>query len=102
MEKSSWMKIGRVYDVLSISIDSAARVLLRIVGEERMTPALFSMDELEIVDHSIPRNWEVHFEGDTLSFAPAAWMSEGFWVRFFDHDAEALKIFEEERVLSTQ
>jgi hypothetical protein len=98
MRSSPWMKVGRVYDVLEVSIYQNGDAKLRIVGDQPGTPALFSPKGLEIVDHSLPRNWEVHIANGIFYFGPAALNEPGFWERFFNQDPVALQTFEKVRV----
>ena len=95
-ESSAWVKIGSVYHVLSIWVDSR-RTWLRLIGEEP-TPALFEPEMFELVSSAIPPNWVVTSpRAGCFSFAPETWSAAGFWERFFDGQPEAVAVFEVER-----
>jgi hypothetical protein len=98
LESSPWLSLDGVYDVLSIYIEKQGRTLVRLIGEQS-TPALFSLEEFEIVDGSIPRNWTVSATSSgNLDVEPDSWKSPGFWDRYYDGDGEAQKIFDDERL----
>ncbi len=93
---SPWATIGRVYTVLSISIDQEG-VRFRVVGDEK-TPALLRREMFEVVDGSIPGSWIVYSPGSGfLELAPEPWTRVGFWDQFFDGKADAVASFNEER-----
>jgi hypothetical protein len=95
-ERSPWAKVGSVYQVLSIWIEPA-RTWLRLVGEEP-TPALFEPEMFEVVSSAIPPSWVATSpKPGCLSLAPEPWSSPGFWERFFDCEAEAVAVFEEQK-----
>jgi hypothetical protein len=95
-ERSAWAKIGSVYHVLSIWVEPG-QTRLRLVGEES-TPALFEPEMFEVISSAIPPNWVItSTTPGCLSLAPDAWNTPGFWERFFDADADAIAVFNEER-----
>lgn len=71
VERAAWIKVGSVYDVLSIWIEPG-QSRLRIVGEDP-TPTLFAPEMLEIGSPRIPSTWVITFpKASCLSFAPEA------------------------------
>jgi len=67
------------------------------MAEEGPGPAVFSLQQFEIVDGSLPANWVMSISpkgGFTLG--PEAWSKAGFWERFFDGDSDAGIAFESE------
>lgn len=94
--RSAWVKIGGIYQVLSIWIEPR-NTQLRLIAEEP-TPALFEIEMFDVVSSIIPETWViVSPKPGCLSLAPAAWGASGFWERFFDHEPEAVACFEEYR-----
>jgi len=93
---SPWAKLGAVYEVLDILVESG-RVSLRLVGDES-TPAMFQVEMFEVVDSTIPPTWTVtSAQPGCLYFAPTAWSRPGFWEDFFDGNEKARACFEAER-----
>lgn len=99
VSSSPWVKLGRIYVVLTFSIDTAGRARVRIVDDQGGKPGIFSLEQFEIVDHTIPINWEVsqRLSGDFF-FGPAAWSAPGYWSRYVEDDPEAVRIFESEYI----
>jgi hypothetical protein len=94
-ERSSWLTIGKVYHVLEVHVASR-EINLRIMADNNRTPALRRWTEFEAVTARIPACWIVNFEPDShLTLGPSAWMTDGFWVRYFDGEQEEQKIFED-------
>jgi hypothetical protein len=80
---SNVLKIGQIYDALSISIDESGKdVSVRIHGGKQ--PTVHSLSQFKIVDPSIPRNWGVHGRSSGgLFLGPLSWSEIGFWERCF-------------------
>ena len=95
-EQSTALKVGRVYVVLSLLVESN-RLAVQLVSEEQ-GPAIFDMRLFEIVSSAIPPNWIVvaHAKG-VLDFTPASWARPGFWEEYFDGKPKAVACFEEEK-----
>jgi hypothetical protein len=93
---SSVLKIGRIYDALSISIDESGNgVYVRIHGGKQ--PSVHPLSQFDIVDPSIPRNWGVHGRSSGGIFlGPLSWSEIGFWEKYFDGDQKARTDFEAE------
>jgi hypothetical protein len=94
----SWLTIGREYSVLAIDCDPQQGVLLRILGDDRFTPALFPGELFEVTDPKIPTNWIIiRGRGGLWQLSPRAWGEPGFWEKFFDRDPAAIGVFDAER-----
>lgn len=98
------LTVGKEYEVLEVLVSPTQGILLRIVGDDRFTPALFSGDLFEVTDQSIPQLWVIARvptrDGSTLyKMCPKAWLEPGFWERYFDREPEAVAIFDEQRRL---
>ena len=100
LKSDGWLTVGSEYMVLCIYIDASRGVLLRLMGDDKFTPAMFSGELFEITEQTIPQNWIAKKEacGD-YSLGPKAWSESGFWERFFDREEEAVAIFHEQRDL---
>lgn len=94
---STWLTIGRVYDVLSLQIESR-RNMVRIMDDHGPGPGIYRLEQFDLVDGSIPAIWVARktHRGDGLSLEPEAWTPVGFWERYFDGDPEARAVFEQE------
>jgi hypothetical protein len=100
-DRSQWLSIGTLYHVLEIYLDSRGRLLLRLVGDDGLTPALHSTENFELVSPIIPANWALYFDSKgVFQIAPEAWIRPGFWEDYFDGKDEALEIFALEKAKS--
>ena len=102
-EAERWLTLGREYDVLCMSTASAEGVLLRVIGNDRQTPALFPGELFDVTDQSIPANWVVTKQNENgFVFGPRTWAEPGYWERYFDGDREAREVFKQELFSMTQ
>lgn len=90
-----WLKRDVHYFVLEIYFGE--KCMFRIVSDSSATPAFFEADSFEIIDGSIPKNWQVSIIDSSLFLGPERWRKIGFWEDFFDDEIEAIKIYNEER-----
>jgi hypothetical protein len=97
VSQSPWLQLGKEYIVLTLSIDALGRALVRILDDQGAEPGLYSLNQFDIVQHTIPGNWAVaQLNNGGLFFGPPAWDKPGYWERYFDKDPDALRIFESE------
>ena len=98
-EKSPWLTVGKIYDVLSIFVEAEGRRLFRLVGDGSSGVAIFRWECFEVVSFEIPPTWIIAIGGTGwIDIAPEAWTKPGFWDRYyFDKDPQAIAVFEEER-----
>jgi hypothetical protein len=90
-----WLHFGSNYAVQAIDFDRQRGVRYRIISEDAATPALFPVSDFTIVDHRIPASWCARaYPSGGFELSPAAWLEANFWVRYFDGDAEAKRIFD--------
>jgi len=94
-DDQNWLRTGSNYAVQAIYFDQQQGARYRIISDDAGTPALFPVIDFTIVDGSLPASWcaHVHANGD-FELSPPAWLEQGFWVRFFDNDADAKRVFE--------
>lgn len=97
---SPWIRIGEEYTVLEIYASDRTKTSFRISSKQDDTPVLFDAQMFATVDGRIPPNWTVRVEeGGSVAVAPAAWLEDGFWERYFDSDKEAVAVYEAEKAL---
>lgn len=95
---SYWLTVGAVYHVLEMLFGKDGRSQVRLIGKEAQTPALFNLQQFEIVSPKLPANWiVVTYSEGSYTLAPEAWTEKNFWQMYFDREPEALRKFEEER-----
>lgn len=94
-EDQNWLRYGARYAVQAIYFDRQQGVRYRITSDDAGTPALFPADDFTVVDGSISASWcaLAHSNGD-FELSPPEWLESGFWVRYFDDDADAKRVFE--------
>ncbi len=97
LSNSSWYSVGKVYDVLELSVSDKSGVSIRLESDEIGTPALFPLSDFEIVDGTLPRNWIIVARSGFMRLTPAAWAELDFMYRFFNDDPDAMSIFRRER-----
>jgi hypothetical protein len=93
-ETSTWLTVGRIYDVLEVYAYPGGPVELRIESDDQKTPALFDSSCFVTVDETIAESWVASVgESGTFLLGPKEWSLPGFWESFFDGNDEALKSF---------
>jgi len=93
---SPWLKVGTVYQVLSV-VHSHGKWLFRLIGESSNGVALFEREQFEIVHAKLPSSWVPAWnqKGD-FELGPEAWSTPGFWERYYDREDEAVRLFDSE------
>lgn len=93
-DDGNWLHFGVNYPVQAVYFDRQQGVRYRIISNDAATPALFPASDFTLVDGAIPAAWSafVHPNGE-FELSPAAWVEPGFWSRYFDGDAEAIRVF---------
>lgn len=95
---SAWLTIGKIYHVLSVELDTDRRWLLRLVGDTEPGIGLFPLQQFEVLSSKIPNTWIIAWNSNgAFELTPNEWHQPGFWERYFEHDLEAIRIFEEEK-----
>ncbi|GAA0648952.1 hypothetical protein GCM10010174_85530 [Kutzneria viridogrisea] len=97
LEDSPWIRIGAEYVVISLMMDSNRRAMLQVVDEARPDPGWFDAEMFETTSTRIPPNWSARVRGTgVIEFAPARWLDDGFWERFYDDERVAVAVFRED------
>ena len=82
--------------MLAVELDGTTWI--RVLGEEGSPGAWYPLSQFEIVDGSLPGNWQINVpRPGMLVFEPLRWATPGFWERLIDGDPNAHSIFEDER-----
>lgn len=93
---SAWLRVGREYSVLAISV-FGGRILLRIASDDAGVPALFQAEMFEVIDARLPSSWRAILDqSGGLDIGPAAWLRAGFWEDYFNNAPEAVAAYERE------
>jgi hypothetical protein len=95
---SGWLDIGIVYHVLCLLYCLDGTLKIRLMGKEQNTPVLFDIRDFEIVSPILPPSWVLFsYPSGVFELTPKAWTEKGFWDAYFEHDPNAMVLFEEER-----
>ena len=95
-DTSQQMTVGEVYHVLEIGIE-AGRTVFRILGDERMTPALYDAELFELVSHVVPPTWKiVSNRPGRYWLRPEPWTPKEFWLELYDRQPAAVRCFDDE------
>jgi ribosomal protein S27AE len=95
-DESSWLTLGKLYDVLVVMRDKNGW-RLRLLGDEPNTTVLFPLDQFEVVNPTLARSWIAVWEENGLfELTPAPWTQLGFWDSYYNGETNAIQIFEEE------
>ena len=97
IEKSSWLSVGGVYQVLSIFISDCGPTEYRLIADDGNTPAIYEASQFKIINDTLPLNWVVTYEDKSyFELAPKSWSEAGFWEDYFDGEPLAIEKFETE------
>ncbi|HHZ25006.1 TPA: hypothetical protein HH295_21410 [Xanthomonas vasicola pv. zeae] len=92
-----WLKIDEELTVLLVSVYGSGEIKLLIWSDLQGSAVLFPCEDFEIIDPRPSKRWIVNFEKWGMSLSPASWCVDGFWDAYHEGDAEADRIFEEEK-----
>ena len=94
---SSWLTIGKVYDVLTIEFERQGQWLIRLIGDGKSGVALFPIDSFDVVSSKVPPSWIASWNSNGFfQLAPEKWTQPEFWEQFYDREPAALSLFDEE------
>ncbi|WP_328401194.1 hypothetical protein OHS70_26390 [Streptomyces sp. NBC_00390] len=89
------LRQGQVYVVLEVYCQTEGPNYFRIEFRRGELPPLFDSRLFEVVDRTMHPSWTTSVEWDgSLTIAPAAWQSPGFWEEFTEHSPGAIEIYE--------
>ncbi|MFE2032812.1 hypothetical protein ACFXKS_13120 [Streptomyces scopuliridis] len=94
------LREGQEYVVLEVSVRYGKSALFRVefMEGEWEQSALFDSRAFTVTSHSLPPTWR-YFQFDTgsVSLCPESWNQPGFWESYYDHDPQALEVYETEK-----
>jgi hypothetical protein len=93
---STWLTLGKIYHVLSVVLDIHATWYLRLRGDVEHGVGLFPLTQFEIVSARIPRLWTITWNNGVFELTTEQWARPNFWERFYEHDVDAVRIFDRE------
>lgn len=100
LDGSGWLKIGREYIVLGVSINEG-EIQLYLEPSEEEVAGYFSIEGFEILSNYIPSNWIITIEPGFkfISLYPKKWKEEtkGFWEGYTDGELDMVELFKQER-----
>ncbi len=68
-----------------------------MIGEGGKPPTWWPSEMFMTTDAELPSTWVAQVgEGGVLRMGPAAFLTEGFWERYFDQEPEAMRVFDEQ------
>ena len=95
--RDSWLTLNREYLVLSVLMAPKGPAKLRIIADDGRTPILADAPLFTMNPQPLPRNWVLAIrEGGVAEIGPLSWLEPGFWVRYFDSEADAISQFQKE------
>lgn len=91
------LTLNKTYLVLQL-MKRGSNLYYYIIGDAGGCGAYMNAAQFEIVEYSIPSNWEVsrYCDGDFFLLHPRAWDQKGFLELLNDNDQEALAVFSRE------
>ncbi len=94
---STWLTVGREYDVLEIVAHPGSEVLLRLLGDDSSGgPGLWDSRLFRTSSRTIPASWAVHVnEAGEVHVGPETWQRSGFWEAFYDGDPQANRDYDD-------
>ena len=99
LNESSWITLGKIYNVLSICNDKFG-LSYYIVSDIQDDYGIYvEADEFEIVDNTIPSSWVIGKDSkqDYFEILPKLWDEyDSFLENLHDDDPEALRLFHQE------
>jgi hypothetical protein len=97
-ERSPWLTLGEVYDVLAVHYDIDRKWLFYIVGDGPNGLALFPLEQFEIVSAKLSSTWITSWkENGLFQLAPEPWTRPEFWEEYYNRKLDAVRVFEEEK-----
>ncbi|MEW2401584.1 hypothetical protein [Streptomyces sp. NPDC046862] len=84
--------------MLEVFVPHGKSALFRLEFIEGEDSALFDSRAFTVTSSTLPPSWH-YFQFDTGSFAlrPDSWGREGFWEAYYEHEREALALYELEK-----
>jgi hypothetical protein len=85
LESSPWVTVGREYPVLGVLAVWGKRIKLHLLTDDGENIGWFESHCFEVTDSTFPSNWIAQIrDNGTFRLAPASWLVDGFWERYYD------------------
>lgn len=85
---------NKEYEVVSIYIGHVSNAIVTVrVLDDYGSPAIFKLENFEVIDGNIDVKWKFRSEGSGYSIEPEAIMYDGFWEDFFNDESDAVSTF---------
>ncbi len=99
---SSWISIGDIYNVITVSItENGVRsygIVCKTIDGNWANMALIRAECFDVISVIVPSNWSIKiYPNSSITFGPRAWLEDSFYERFYDRDPDVYPIFERER-----
>ncbi|MFG2930257.1 hypothetical protein [Streptomyces achromogenes] len=92
------LRDGTEYIVLEVFFSGGGDSFFRIDFTQGEDSALFNSEAFVVTSPRIPENWMMFPSGGrSFTLCPESWSRPGFWESYYDHDPQALALYEEER-----
>lgn len=92
--QSPWLTVGKVYHVLELVLDGHHRWLVRVITDKE-SPALFQLQQFEVVSARLPPSWIVNWTAKgAFALTTAVWTKPSFWESYYERDAEVERVFD--------
>ena len=89
--------LGKEYVVLEVLEGEDTETEYRILSKHESVPCLQKASQFEVIDRKEPSSWVYRVNDYGLKIkSPERWNKVGFWVNYFNHEAEAIEIYEYE------
>ncbi|MFF5437122.1 hypothetical protein [Streptomyces achromogenes] len=92
------LRDGTEYTVLEVFFSGGGESFFRIDFAKDEDSALFNSEAFEVTSPKIPATWMMFPSGGrSFTLCPEPWSRPGFWESYYDHDPQALALYEQER-----
>jgi hypothetical protein len=89
-----WFMADEITTVLMLSVSGSGGSQLLLWSQKQLSVGLFSVNDFEIVDSSLPKAWTASIDlNGNIALAPSEWVIDGFWEKYHDEDTTALETF---------
>jgi hypothetical protein len=80
----TWLTMGTTYVVLAVGCPPERPPYFRLLTDDGMSEGAFDTRCFDVVDDRLSTRWRIRLDTrGHVEFAPAAWLTPGFWERFY-------------------
>jgi len=96
-ETSSSLTIGKTYLVLSVYAFVGRDLMLRLIGDDTVSPILVNAKQFATTCIQMPSNWRAIIDDKgNFQLTPEPWSKPGFWESYFNGELAAEQLFIQE------